>query len=516
MTVRLNHGQNQAFILQQLKAAQNRVATLTQEVQQTNPQEQSRTKETQNNQQQTQQSGKEFDALNHAAAMNVYGNNNLSSTQKEQALSHLQPKADKDSKQGELREAKTEVTQHQKSLSGIQQNPATQNPQLEALKDNPIFEKLPAEIKNRPDAAQLVQNVEQEALLSPESAVQALVDAALQGDKKAYMKLDEYAKNPYEKLQQNAQKGMEKVVSGAEGRPKVLEMIAGTSTEKAQEASAKLLNLANRNPRAQQGIERLVRKGAVNFTKTAQMAKDQDPGNAAQSINTMLIRGNLSKADRKGAVGILGQIATESPTGAGSKDAAKGLTRAVKSEPLDVAKTAAVQLKEATMSGNSHALNGLQMLSKCDDPSRAALALTQLGEVAQSGTSNSVEALQSIKSVAEAPDTNGKLRNQAVELLGNVAQSGGANGKEAVETVSNIATNKSNPANATAFNTIGKLNDATLGVNPSKQGRNVKKQGNLSDTETYKKIMATQQQIQTQSQQPLSFFNKLGMQFMSA
>ncbi|MGD9580237.1 MAG: hypothetical protein AB7V50_02600, partial [Vampirovibrionia bacterium] len=210
---------------------------------------------------------------------------------------------------------------------------------------------------------------------------------------------------------------------------------------------------------------------------------------------------------------VLGQIAKESPTGAGSKDASIGLARAVKNEPMDIAKQAATQLKDATLNGNSYALNGLEKLSKCDDPARANLALNQLGEIAQTGSANSGAALNTVKTSAQDPTANAKTRNHAVNLLSNVANSGGANGKEAVKTMSNIAVNKSNPANHIAFNEIGKMNDSTLGIKPNNPSQNKNKSQNLSDSETYKKVMMTQQQLNSFGQQPLNFMNKLTMNF---
>jgi hypothetical protein len=505
------------MIMQQLKAAQNRVQQLQQQISTQNNPEQTKPQELQ--QQNNQQTPGNFEALNHAAAMNIYNHKELSTTQQQGALEHLQPKDNKEKKPhlvSQLEKAKGDVQTQEKLLGDVQSTPDNNNPELAKLKENPIFAKLPNDLKARPDVAQLVNNVEEEALLDPDKAVQALVDQALMGNKKAYMKLNEYSKNPYEKLQENAGKGMEKVISGAEGRPKVLEMIAGTPTEKANDAAAKLMNLSDRNPRAKQGFESLLRKGAINFTKVANQAKNLDPGHAAKSINQLMINGNLSKADRKGAVGILGQIAKESATGAAGQDAARGLTRAVKSDSLDIAKNAAIELKEATLHGNSDALTGLKKLSKCDDPSRASLALTQLGEVAMSGTSSSVEALSTIKKVAQDPGTNGKVRAKAVDTLGKVAGQGGANGKEAVDTISNIAVNKSNPANGHAFNLIGKMNDSTLNIKPNTGVQNPKDKSNLSDTETYQKVMATQQQMNTMSQQPTGFLNKFALQLMPA
>ena len=158
-------------------------------------------------------------------------------------------------------------------------------------------------------------------------------------------------------------------------------------------------------------------------------------------------------------------------------------------------------------------MDGLQKISKDKDPSRAALALNQLGEIAKTGSSNSGEALQTIKSTAQDPAANGKTRNLAVNLLGNIANAGGANSKEAVQTISNIATNKSNPANALAFNEVGKMNDSTLGINPTSSPKNTKDNYNLSDTETFKKVMSAQKQLNAFSQQPLSFMNKMAMNF---
>ena len=518
MTVRFNHANNQAQILQQLKAAQSRVETLQQQqVQQQKPDEQQNLQA--NAHQQQQQTYSSFNALNHAATMNLYDHKELSKEQRENALNTVKPTENnkKDSTLStELAQEKSKVTTHERQLTEIQGQPKDTNPEIAELKNNPIYEKLPDDVKSRADVAQLINNVDSEALLDPDQAVNSLVDQALMGNKKAFMKLDEYSKNPYDKLQESSGKGIEKVIAGADGRPKILEMIAGTSTEKAGDAAAKLMNLSDRNPRAQQGTERLLRQGAINFTKTATEAVKQDPGHAAKSINTLMQRGNLSKSDRKSAVNVLGQIAKESPTGAAGQDAARGLTKAVKNEPLDIAKSAAIELKEATLSGNDNAMHGLKALSKCDDPSRAALALTQLGEVAMSGSSNATEGLTAVKSVAEDPTSNSKVRNQAVGILGNIANSGGANGKEAVQTISDIAVNKSNPSSGTAFNEIGKMNNATLGITTPTANKDIKENSNLSDTDTYKKVMATQQQINTLSSQPSSFLNKFAMQFMQA
>lgn len=503
--------------MQQLKAAQNRVQQLQQQISTQNTPEPTKPQELQ--QQNNPQNTGNFDALNHVAAMNIYNHKELSTTQQQGALELLQPQDAKNKKSNlvsELEKANSDVQTQEKLLGEVQPSTGNKNPELDKLKQNPLFEKLPNELKSRPDVGQLISEVGEEALLDPEKAVQSLVDQALMGNKKAFEKLNEYSKNPYDKLQESAGKGMEKVISGAENRPKILEMIAGTPTEKSNEAAAKLMNLSDRNPRAQQSFEGLLQKGAINFTKVASQAKDMDPGHAAKSINQLMIRGNLSKEDRKGAVNILGQIAKESPTGAAGQDAAKGLTRAVKSDSMDVAKGAANELKEATLSGNQDALSGLQKLSKCDDPSRAALALTQLGEVAMSGTSGSVEALTTITKVAQDPGTNGNVRSHAVDTLGKVAEKGGVNGKEAIDTISNISVNKSNPANAHAFNLVGKMNDSTLGIKPNTDVQNPKDKSNLSDTETYKKVMATQQQMNALSQQPTGFFNKLALQFMPA
>lgn len=503
--------------MQQMKAAQNRVQSLEQQVKTQNGPELEKSQE--QNQQQKQQGPGNFEALNHAAAMNVYNHRELSLSQQQGALEFLQPQDTKNKKSNlvnQLEQARGDVQTQEKLLGDIQTTPEAKNPETEKVKDNPLFEKLPEDVKKRPDVAQLMNNVEQGALLDPEKAVDALVDQAMMGNKKAFMKLHEYSKNPYDKLQENAGKGIEKVIAGAEGRPQLLEMIAETPTEKSGEAAAKLMNLSNRNPRAQQSFERLVKNGDVNFTKVATEAKNMDPGNAAGSINQLMLRGNLSKADKKGAVDILGQMAKEQPTGAAGQDAARGLTRAVKSDSIDIAQSAAVQLKDATLSGNTGALDGLQKLSKSDDPSRAALALTQLGDVAMSGGSSSVAALTTINKVAQDPGTNAKVRNQAVETLGRVAENGGANGKQATESISNIAVNKSNPASGNAFNMIGKMNDSTLGIKDSNNVQNPKDNSSLSDSGTFKKVMALQQQMNSLSQQPTGFMQKFAMQFMPA
>lgn len=489
MTIRANQLSNQALIMQQLQAAKTRVAKIQQE--NTN-----QTKNPPNTPQaNNSQTSNNFEALNQTALMNLSDHKNLTA---------------------KLQTAQNEVQVHERLLGEFKASPTKQKPENKELKGNPVYEKLPDNIKNRTDVAQLVNSVPEEALLDPDKAVQSLVDQSLMGNKAAYQKLNEYSKTPFDQLQESASKGMETVVNSADGKPKVLEMVASVPTDKAGEAAAKLMNLAHKNPRAQKGIEKLIANGSVNFSKTANRAKEIDPGQAAKSINTLMAGGKLSKSDKKGAIDVLGQIAKESPTGAGSKDAAIGLTRAVKNESMDIAKTAAAALKDATLNGNTNAMDGLQKLSKCDDPSRAALALNQLGEIAKTGSGSSGEAMQTIKSTAQDPTANGKTRNLAVNLLGNIANTGGANGKEAVQTMSNIASNKSNPANAIAFNEIGKMNDSTLGINPTSSSKNIKKTQNLSDTETFKKVMATQNQLNAFAQQPTSFMNKLAMNFAPA
>lgn len=512
MTVGLNLQNNQLSALQQLKAAQSRMEKLQQDVQQ-----QKATTNTDNQQQPQQQQAQlqnNFNALNQIATMNIYNNKGLNVEQQQNALQTVQPQDPKSKNTNlvsQLEEARTDVQTQEKLLTEIQSKPEGQNPEAKEAKDNPLFEKLPQELKQRKDIAQLMKQVDSEALLDPEKAVESLVNDALAGNKKAFMKLDEYSKNPFDKLQDSAGKGIEKVMAGAEGRPNILEMIASSSNERAGDAAAKLMNLSAENPRAQQGFERLVQSGAVNFTKVANDAKNMDPGKAASSINMLMMRGNLDKSDRKGAVSVLGQIASESPTGAGSSEAAKGLTKAVMSEPMDVAKQAAVELKQATLNGNENALNGLQTIAKSKDPQRAQLALSQLGEVAMSGSSNSTAGLETIKSVAQDPKTNGKTKSFAVETLGKVANAGGNNSADAAKTVSDIAVNKSNPANIFALNEVSKFNDSQTGNNQNNNKPN-SLTSNLSETDTYKKVMSLQQQINGAGQQPFNFLNMFAMQ----
>lgn len=511
---RLNHTNT---ITQQLKAAQNRVEKLEQELQTQKPLTQNNEKEQNQPQLQQQQTTNNFDALNHIAAQNLQANPSLQTNQQQGIFDQIKPdnKKDENSKlRSELATARTDVRTNEQLLANVKPADQAQDPKKAELHNNPIFHQLPQELKDRQDIGQLIPSTDSDALLNPDKAVQGLVDQALMGNKKAFTKLSEYSKNQFDLLQNLAGKGMEKVIAGAEGRPKVLEMVASTNTEKAGEAAAKLLNLADRNPRAQQGIEGLLRKGKVNFTKVANDAKNLDPGRTATSINELMKRGNLSKADRKGAVAILGQLAKESPTGTAGQDAVKGLVRAVKSEPLDIAKQAATNLGDASLNGNANAMNGLQKLAKSDDPSRAQLALSQLGKIAMSGTSNATAGLDTIKSVAQDPGANGKTRNFAVETLGKVASAGGGNTKDAVNTLSNIATNKANPSSANAFNVIGKMNNSTLGV--TKTASNPKDNSNLSDTETYKKVMATQQQLNGFAQKTPGILNKFAMQFAPA
>ena len=472
--------------MQQLQAAKTRVDKINQEnnIQPDNLQS--------NPQENKQQTSNNFQALNQTALRNLSDHKNLTD---------------------KLQTAQDKVQVHEKLLSELKSSPEKQSPENKELKGNNVFEKLPDKIKNRSDVAQLVNSVPQEALLDPDKAVDSLVDQSLMGNKAAYQKLDQYSRTPFDELQNKASKGMETVVDNADGKPKVLEMIASVPSDKAGEAAAKLMNLAHKNPNAKKGIEKLISNGTVNFSETANRAKELDPGQAAKSITTLMSSGALSKSNKKGAIDVLGQIAKESPTGAGSKDASIGLTKAVKNESMDIAKNAAVALKDASLNGNASAMDGLQKISKDKDPSRAALALDQLGEIAKTGSSNSGEAMQTIKSTAQDPTANGKTRNLAVNLLGNIANTGGANGKEAVQTISKIATNKSNPANALAFNEVGKMNDSTLGIKPTNSQKNTKDNYNLSDTETFKKVMSAQKQLNAFSQQPLSFMNKMAMNF---
>jgi hypothetical protein len=513
LTVRLNQINQQATILQQLRAAQNRVDKLEQETQQTKPRENQDQQQQEQKvaQQQNQDPNSNTNTLNHLAALNIYNNNSLSGTQQQNALQFLQPQNQKNGNQAELKEARSDVQTQQNLLAEVQSSPEGQNQQAKELAKDPLFQKLPQDLKGRADIQDLMKTVEPEALLDPGKAVDSLVDQALAGNKKAFIKLDEYSKNPYDKLQQNAQQGMEKVAAGAEGKPKVLEMIASTATEKSNEASAKLLNLVHQNPRAQQSFERLLRNGSVNFSKVADQAKDMDPAKTASSINTLMKRGNLSKSDQKGAVSVLSELAKQSPTGSAGQIAATGLVRAVKSSPMDIAKSAAQGLKEAVLSGNPNAMSGLQQLAKADDPSRAQLALAQLGEVAKSGASNATAGMETIKDVSQDPGANAKVRNFAVETLGKVANAGGANSQDAVNTLSNIAINKGNPASGNAFNEIGKMNNTT--VNNTGAKNTPKQTSSLSDSETYQKVMATQKQMNALSQQSPNFLQKFALNF---
>lgn len=496
--------------MQQIKAAQNRVEKLEQLIEAPKPSNDNNVQ--QQAQEPQQQTANNFNALNYAAAMNIYNHKELSTDQQQGALQSLKLQESKDKNPNiitELEKTKTNLQTKEKLLAETQTMPEAGNPEAKKLKEDALFEKLPPELKARKDIGELMGQVDSEALLDPDKAVDALVNEALTGNKKAFMKLDEYSKNPFQKLQQSAAQGMEKVAAESQYSPKVLEMIAGTTSEKSNEAAVKLLNLVDKNPRAQQGFERLVKSGAINFTQVASDAKDKDPAQAASSINMLLLRGTLDKSDRKGAVGILGQIAKESPTGAGSKEAAKGLTRAVMTEPLDIAAQAISELTEATINGNADALSGLQLIAQSNNPSRSQLGLQQLGKVSMSGATGSTESLETIKKVAQSPSTDGKTRNFAVETLGKVANAGGNTGKEAVQTISNVAVNKTNPASGNAFNEIGKLNNSTIGINPT---NNNNKQPNLSDSDTYKKVMATQQQINSFGQQSPSLLNKFSMQ----
>jgi hypothetical protein len=499
--------------MQQLRAAQNRVEKLNQDSQQIKPQEHQQ--EQQHLQQQNQDPNSNVNTLNHLATMNIYNNASLNPAQQQNALQNLQPKQESknNSKLTELKEAQNEVGTQEKLLAEVKGSPESQNKQAKELKGDPEFQNLPDDLKKRADIKDLMKTVEREALLDPDKAVDSLVDQALMGNKKAFIKLSDYSKNPYDKLQDNAGKGMDKVMGGADSRPKILEMIASTPTEKAGEAAAKLLNLADKNPRAQEGIERLIKNGDVNFSKVADQAKDMDPASAASSISMLMKKGSLSKEDRKGAVGVLSNLAKESPTGAAGKVAAEGLVNAVKSEPMEIARSAADGLKDAVLNGNPHALSGLQKLAKSDDPQKSQLALSQLGEVAKTGSASSGESLQTINKVAQDPGSNGKVKSFAVETMGKVANAGGANSQEAVNNLSNIAVDKGNSANGFAFNEIGKMNNATTGNIKAKT--NPKNNMNLSDSETYQKVMATQQQMNTMAQQSPNFLQQFALNFMN-
>lgn len=501
--------------MQRLKAAQNRVDKLQKEAE---VQQNQNTQLQQNKAPEQPQNAAAINALDHTAAMNLYNNKTLANETKESAFQFVgQNNNSKNNPNAvsELEKAQTDLQTNQKAIDDKKMQPENKNLQDPELKDDPIFKQLPDELKQRPDIKNLIQNVDKEALMNPEQLVSALVDQSLGGSRSAYQKLNDYSQTPYDKLQASAAKGIEKVFDGADNKPLVLEMIAATPSDKSDQAAAKLLNLSSYNPRAQQGIEKLASNGAINLTKVANNAKDLNPADTASSLNMLLMRGNLSKSDRQGAVGVLGDIAKENATGSAGSIAAKGLTKAVKSEPLDIARQAAVSLKEAATNGNDAAMSGLQKLVKSDDPSRAQLALTQLGEISMSGGTNSSAALETVKKVAESPNTNGQVRTQAVETLGKVAAQGGTNSQDAVQTMSNIAVNKSNPANATAFNEIGKLNNATVGQTQNTI-QNPKNETNLSDSDTFKKVMALQQQMKTASQQPTGLFSKFAMQFAPA
>ncbi|MGD9579787.1 MAG: hypothetical protein AB7V50_00300, partial [Vampirovibrionia bacterium] len=276
MTIRANQLTNQALIMQQLQAARNRVAKIESQQTDNKTEVKSAGHDNKSNDKTANNEQNQFDTLNSQAANNIHDHKNLVNN---------------------LKQAKNEVNVHQSLLDQIKGSKGEQNTQNEDLKDNPTFQKLSDDLKQRSDVKSLINSVPQEALIDPDKAVQSLVGQALMGNKKAYEKLDEYSRTPFDKLQEKASKGIESVVNGADGKPLVLEVIASVPTDKSNEAAAKLLNLAHKNPRAVNSMEKLLAKGDINFTKTAQRAKELDPGQAAKSINRLMINGSLSKTD---------------------------------------------------------------------------------------------------------------------------------------------------------------------------------------------------------------------------
>lgn len=526
MTLNVNSINHQQRYFQQIKTEQVRNDRKLEENQNQQIQNQNRQIEVQ--QTQTQNTGN-FDALRFAAVANIYNNTSLSMSQKQSGMSSIKPPNNSSKEKGVTSSDGSTKSQNLFGDSKSAINPS------EGLEDNPSFQKLPDELKSRPDIANLMQSTSIDALCNPESAVDELVGKAAMADKAAYMQLNSYSTNPYEKLQEAATLGKVKVLSEGEFKPKVFEMIASCNTDQSDTAAVKLLNMAATNPKAVEGIERLVNNGSINLTKVANQAKQEDPERTAGALGRLLDRGNLNKADQKGAVKILGDIAKESPTSGAGATAAKALTRAVKKQPMEIAKDAALNLREAAQSGNPHALFGLETLMKDTDPNKQMLAVENLGEIAKSGSSASGRAMESIKKSAQDPKTNSKVRNMAVETMGDIANSGGVNSKDAVQTISDIAVNKGNPANGTAFNVIGKMNDSVLGINnqtektdnaeknektqaqPYKQKQNPKQQQtNLSDMSTYKKVMSLQKQLNTLNQQPAALLRMFAGQAKSA